>query len=259
MSKTEFERNAAFHDRLAPDYDARLARNPTNTLNRIAFQELVRHYVPPGATILDFGCGTGQDAQVYVRQGYRVLAYDNSPGMVAQLEVRCGAEIAAGTVRPYSVNYAAFLEQLSRGLVFDAVTSDFAVFNSIADPQPVFEAIREQLPPGGYFLISMLNPVHWSKVRTAGWWRDRLQTPGGARPGNHEPYATYLHFVPQILRAARGFHLAGRANAGSVVRYDAVDAPSRFWGSPTRAAAFWRTPVYKLLGHFVFLVLRRHA
>jgi SAM-dependent methyltransferase len=259
LSKTEFERNAAFHDRLAPDYDAHLSRNATNTLNRIAFQELVNHYVPKGATILDFGCGTGLDAQQYVQHGYRVLAYDNSPGMVAQLQVRCAAEIAAGTIRTQTMSYPAFLDQLSTGLQFDAVTSDFAVFNSIRDLQPVFEAIRENLAPGGCILISMLNPLHWSKVRMAGWWRDLLRAPRGPRLGNREPYETYLHFVPQTLRAARGFHLVGRANAGSLVRYDAVDAPSRFWGAFTPAEAFWRTPAYKLLGHFVFLVLRRSA
>ena len=100
-STTDF-RNAAFHDRLAPEYEyeARLSQNANNALNRIAFLELVRHHVPPGATILDFGCGTGQDAQEYVRLGYRVVAYDNSPGMVAQMRVRCAAEIAAGTISP---------------------------------------------------------------------------------------------------------------------------------------------------------------
>lgn len=257
MSNNEFERNAAFHDRFAPEYEARLSRNPTNTLNRIAFQELVSHCVLPGATILDFGCGTGQDAQEYVRRGYRVLAYDNSAGMVAQLRVRCATEIAAGSIRPFTMNYPAFLEQLRRGLPFDAATSDFAVFNSIRDLAPVFAAIRENLAPGGCFLISLLNPFHWSKIRTAGWWRDLLRAPRGPRLGNREPYETYLHFVPQSLRAARGFHLAGRANAGSVVRYDATDAPSKFWGDFTPAEALWRTPAYKLLGHFVFLVLRR--
>ena len=35
-----------------------------------------------GSTLLDFGCGTGIDALEYAQKGYRVLAYDNSPGMV---------------------------------------------------------------------------------------------------------------------------------------------------------------------------------
>ena len=52
--------------------------------------------VPPESTLLDFGCGTGIDALHYAQQGYRVLAYDNSPGMVAQLEARCRTQFASG-------------------------------------------------------------------------------------------------------------------------------------------------------------------
>jgi predicted RNA methylase len=61
----------------------------------------MRH-VAPGATLLDFGCGTGLDALAYSRRGYRVLAYDNSPGMITQLRHCCQAEIAAGSIAPYS-------------------------------------------------------------------------------------------------------------------------------------------------------------
>ncbi|MEI9974799.1 MAG: hypothetical protein WDO73_23780 [Ignavibacteriota bacterium] len=68
-----------------------------------------------------------------------------------------------------------------------------------------------------------------------------------------------------MVRAATGFRLVGRANAGSVVRFDAIEPPGAqpiFWrqgraGSMQRR--FWGTPAFKLLGHFVFLVLRRDA
>jgi ubiquinone/menaquinone biosynthesis C-methylase UbiE len=64
--------NAAFHDRLAPQYDAHLASSAYNTLAREAFVELVSRYVCPGSELLDFGCGTGIDALQYARKGYRV-------------------------------------------------------------------------------------------------------------------------------------------------------------------------------------------
>lgn len=257
MSTPEFQRNAAFHDRLAPQYDSHLSGIPANALARTAFQELVARYVPTNATLLDFGCGTGLDALAYARRGYRVLAYDNSPGMIGQLRRRCDAEIAAGTVTPYSVPYAAFLENFAQWPTPDAVTANFAVLNSIRDLAPLFATIGQHLAPGGWLLVSLLNPLHWSKIKTRGWWRDALRAPRGPRLHAVEPYASYLHFIPATLQAARGFRLVGRANAGAVVRYDAVDSQPLYWRGETPAERLWHTPAYKFLGHFVFLVLRR--
>ncbi|MEI9974798.1 MAG: methyltransferase domain-containing protein [Ignavibacteriota bacterium] len=81
-------------------------------LVRQAFQDLVRRYTKASGLVLDFGCGTGLDALEYARAGYRVLAYDNSPGMVSQLRLRCQAEISAGNVVPSSMDYPAFLQLL---------------------------------------------------------------------------------------------------------------------------------------------------
>ena len=207
---------------------------------------------------MDFGCGTGIDALAYARHGYRVLAYDNSPGMVEQLRARCQCEIATGAVVPCSMSYPAFLENLATGPTIDAVTANFAVLNSIRDLRPLFEALHARLTPGGWLIASLLNPLHWSKIKTRAWWRDAIVAPRGPRLHTADPYATYLHFIPHTLRAASGFLLAGRANAGATVRYDAVDSKPFYWRGPSPVQSLWRTPAYKLLGHFVFLLLRRN-
>jgi hypothetical protein len=178
--------------------------------------------------------------------------------MVEQLRGRCQAEIAAGAVTPYSMSYPAFLENLTTWPAIGAVTANFAVLNSIRDLRQLFEAFHAHLTPSGWLIASLLNPLHWSKIKTRGWWRDALRAPRGPRLHAAEPYATYLHFIPQTLRAARGFHLAGRANAGAAVRYDAFDSKPLYWRGPSPAPGWWRTPAYKLLGHFVFLLLRRN-
>jgi SAM-dependent methyltransferase len=262
--QADFQQNAAFHDRVAPNYDARVS-GANDVLARRAFQELVARFVPSGATILDFGCGTGIDALAYARQGYRVLAYDNSPGMVAQLEQRCATQIATGQITARGAEYPAFPQILAAWPKPQAITANFAVLNSIPDLGPLFAEFAQNVAAPGLMILSLLNPIHWSKMKTGDWWRDALQHPRGPRVYTVRPCVSYLHFLPAILRAAAPFRLAGRANAGALVRYDAVppagEQPS-WWLPEGRAPGgltgkLWHTPAYQLMGHFLFLVLRR--
>jgi SAM-dependent methyltransferase len=223
----------------------------------------MRH-VPAGGTLLDFGCGTGIDAQEYVRRGYRVLAYDNSAGMVAELERRCGNEIAAGKVLPCARDYSAFLRKWPEWPKPHAVVANFAVLNSIGNLPPLFDALAERLAPPGWFIGSILNPIHWTKLKEPRLWLRRLRARDRAWVYLTEPYLSYLHCVDNLRRASRQFQLAGRANAGGLVRYDELlPIQKQLWLGKEHSRAgrwarfVWSTPVHKILGHFVFLVLRR--
>jgi SAM-dependent methyltransferase len=260
----DFAQNAAFHDDVAAQYDVHLGGNPYNELARTAFRELVGRYVLTGSTLLDFGCGTGLDALYYAQHGYRVLAYDNSPGMIAELERRCRTQIASGAIATHAAGYPSFLAQFPAWPAPNAVVANFAVLNSIRDLSPLFETFARELAPPGWIVVSILNPLHWAKVKTPGWWRDAWRHPTGPRLFSAHPYQTYMHFPGALLLSARGFHLVGRGNAGAFVRYDAAapGEPRAWWGQADSlkgrfARGLWRTPAFRLLGHFLFLVLRR--
>jgi hypothetical protein len=114
-------------------------------------------------------------------------------------------------------------------------------------------------------IVSILNPVHWTRLRTSHWWRIALRESGEAPINLTRPYTSYLHSVQDVLRAARQFRLVGRANAGAFVRYDTAPpgtTRSRWW-SDSRSndrrlrRLAWHSAAYKMLGRFVFLVLRR--
>ena len=132
--------------------------------------------VPPGSTLLDFGCGTGVDALEYAHRGYRVLAYDNSAGMVAELERRCGNEIAAGadsavargTMQPSSIAGREWPAP-------NAVIANFAVLNSIRDLRSLFDTFAQRLAPPGWVIVSILNPIHWTKLKEPRWWLHALR------------------------------------------------------------------------------------
>jgi SAM-dependent methyltransferase len=262
---SEFANNAAFHNDLAAKYDSHLAIGEYNLLAREAFVALVTRHVAPRSTLLDFGCGTGIDACQYAQNGYRVQAYDNSPGMIAQLEQRCKTEIASRDIVAWSEGYPSFLARFPQLPAPSAAVADFAVLNSIPNLETLFDTLRRHLSPPGWVIVSLLNPLHWQKLKTPRWWIKGLWEGNRSPVFTTQPYVTSLHFVPGLLRAAQGFHLVGRANSGRFVRYDAIlpgNESTLWWGQTDSRRkrlerVLWQTPARLFLGHFVFLVLRR--
>jgi len=49
--------------------------------------------LPPGATILELGCGDGRDAERMIARGFTVLASDGSPGMATLASERLGRAV----------------------------------------------------------------------------------------------------------------------------------------------------------------------
>ncbi len=266
MAQSDSDRSAVYYDALAPRYDAEVTTKPNDVLARHAFFDLVARHVEPGRTLLDFGCGTGLDADRYARRGYRVVAYDNSAAMMAELKRRCSTEVASGRVIPWSGNYSAFPDAFAHGPAAHAVVANFAVLNMIRDLAPLFTIFARHLAPPGWLIVSVVNPLRWQDLLTRRWWRGAMQYRRG-EPRFHltQHFVSYLHSVPALLRAAPQFRLVGRANAGAFVRYDASEPgdPRRLWWGPAGSSpqrlkrAAWRTPASRFLGTFVFLVMRR--
>jgi len=226
-----------------------MRRNSSDILARRAFVDLVTRHVHPGSTLLDFGCGTGTDAQEYTQRGYRVLAYDHSPGMVAQLEQRGRDSIASGDLVISSVAYRSFMDRFPFQAKPHAVVSDFAVLNLLRDLEPLFETFARNLEPPGWMIVSIWNPTHWTKLITSPAWLPMVGQ--SARPPVYRtlPYMSYLHFQAAFLRAAHQFHLVRSVNASGLLRADSTS------GWLQRLAG--QTPLQKILGYFLFLVLRR--
>ena len=264
IAQSDAARCAAYYDGLSARYDVEVTKQSTDRLARSAFQDVVARLVPEGSAILDFGCGTGLDARAFARRGYRVLAYDNSAGMLDQLAARCSAEIAAGTIVTCTTDYPSFLDLLPKLPRPQAVVADFAVLNMIRDLRPLFEVFARHLAPPGWLIVSVTNPLHWPELLRHQWWRGLIEYQRGHTPRYlTEHFTGYRHFVPAILQAAPDFGLVGRANAGTFVRYD---EPTRtwWWGETDSVAKrakrlLWRTPAFRLLGTFVFMVLRRDS
>jgi SAM-dependent methyltransferase len=211
-------RIAAYYERQASTYDAAMDGDPRNATLREAFQALVASSVPVGSWLLDFGCGTGHDALQYAKRGLSVVAYDQSPAMIAQLMTKCAHEVAAGRIVPAAFPFADFPEALPAHPPLQAIAADFAVLNLVAGLDGLFERFAQLVGPGGLVLASVLNPFYWRDLRTAWWWRSFA---AGVRTGTLRvdggDSVTYRHLFSSITRAAQGrFALVDQRGRGTV-------------------------------------------
>ena len=101
--------------------------------------------LPPGARVLDLGCGPGQDSRTLVQAGFSVLAMDASPEMIRQAAMAEGVETRLGT-----------FADLSDIAAFDAVWASFSLLHAPkADFPGHLSAIHRALKPGGVLALSM--------------------------------------------------------------------------------------------------------
>lgn len=131
--------------------------------------ELIHAAIPPGASILDLGCGTGRLATPLARLGHPVTAVDESPEMLARVA-------DATPVR-------ADIEALDLPGRFDAVLLASHLLNT---PQPERRAAflstaRRHLAAGGRMLAQWHPPQ----------WFDTL-LPGPGRPATLGPVTSRL-------------------------------------------------------------------
>lgn len=103
-------------------------------------------WLKPGDELLDINCGTGIDSLWFAEQGVRVLATDDAPGMLAELE----RKRTRASHLPLRSQRCSFLELESLGSErFQVVFSNFGGLNCTADLPSVLRGVDHVLVPGG--------------------------------------------------------------------------------------------------------------
>ncbi|MET8627789.1 class I SAM-dependent methyltransferase [Kitasatospora sp. NPDC004669] len=136
--------------------------------------DVIESAVPPGASILELGCGVGRMTHPLVDRGFTVTAVDESAEMVAR--VRAGVR----TVRSP-------IEELDLGERFDVVMlASFLVHaGDVAVRQGLLETCRRHVAEDGCVLVQRegedwhLNVPRESRIGTAGTARILSATPVG--------------------------------------------------------------------------------
>lgn len=143
-------------DRAAAGYDAGFGTNPVGRLFRYVFQERLLAIFPPGARVLDLGCGTGEDALFLAARGRSVVALDVSPEMVARARAKAAAAGVPSERARFEVRMAEQVAGLGEG--FDGAYSDFGALNC-ADLTAVGRGLSRALRAGAPLLLSVMGPL----------------------------------------------------------------------------------------------------
>ena len=108
--------------------------------------------IPPHASILDVGCGTGRTTACLRRQGHQVIGVDISYAMIQSAHQACGDTAVL-------VNDACYLS--FKPHEFDVVVFSFNGMDYIypyADRLQALQEIKRVLKPGGLFIFSSQQP-----------------------------------------------------------------------------------------------------
>ncbi len=136
---------AAF-DRIAPRYDELWTDSTIGRLQREAVWRRIDTLFPPGAEILDLGCGTGADALHLARSGRRVTAIDSSAEMVRIAQSR-GVNALHLPIDS--------LAQLNA--TYDGVLSNFGALNCIADLSRLAATLAPLVRPDGRLALCVMG------------------------------------------------------------------------------------------------------
>ena len=208
---------AAAFDAAASGYDAHFTHTTLGRWLREALRE--RLDFPPGARVLELGCGTGEDAVWLASRGVAVVATDASEAM---LDVARGKAAAAGVearVRWARVDLAR--DGLPEG-PFDGACSSFGALNCLEDRRPLAQAMARAVRPGGRVVLSLMGPlcaweIAWNLARLRpGVAFRRLRAGAPADVGGGRAVRVWYP-SPRRLAAelgAAGFRLRGLAGLG---------------------------------------------
>jgi len=112
-------------------------------------------YLPPGAHMLDAGCGSGRDSLAFLQAGYRVTAFDASPEMATLASQHIGQDVAVMRFQDFSWHEA-----------FDGIWACASLLHVPRDELPgVFQRLSQALKAGGVIYVSF---KHGNGDRVAG-------------------------------------------------------------------------------------------
>ena len=249
-------------DRLAPRYDALCAGELFRAM-RARVHGAIDRALPPGARVLEIGCGSGLDTAWLAARGSRVIAADPSAVMLERARARVADDRTGRAVRFVCCGLDALDRHLGPSCRFEAIVSNFGALNCVPRLDALGHLAASRLEPGGRAFVCLMSriclwEIGWFllKGRPDGAFR-RLRPPPVLVGVEGIPVPTWYHRVGDVARAVAP-SLAVRAVSGCGVlvpppyledRWRAVPAPVRRVAAAADAALARVAPFNRLGDH----------
>jgi SAM-dependent methyltransferase len=172
----------------------------------------VMRWLRPGDQLLEINCGTGIDSIWFAKQGLRVTATDDAPGMLAELERKL-ALIAGVRVDHRRCSFLE-LDRLAP-LRADAVFSNFGGINCTDKLTDLLQGIDDRLVPGGICaLVIMPRFSPWELTETLrgnfAFAFRRYRKGGALARVEGVPFRCWYHDVSDVRRMLPAFAVLDR-------------------------------------------------
>ena len=157
-------------DHAAAAYDADFTHTPLARALRARVWARLDVRFAPGQSVLELGCGTGEDARRLAERGVRVVATDQSAAML-----RVAAAKTAGlpvTTAHLDLKALAPSPALLAHAPYAGVFSNFGAVNALADFAPLAAWLAPLVQPGGRVILVVMG--RWCAWEI-GWHLLRLQ------------------------------------------------------------------------------------
>ena len=152
---------AAAFDAVAPAFDVRFGAWLSVAAQRRAVRRELLRAFPAGASVLELGGGTGEDAAFLADRGRRVLLTDASPAMVEIAAAKLADRIAPASAEVWPAEAMEALadeREAADRPPFDGAFSNFAGLNCVSDLRPVARGLARLLRPGAQALLVLFGP-----------------------------------------------------------------------------------------------------
>ncbi|HEX7120122.1 MAG TPA: class I SAM-dependent methyltransferase [Longimicrobiales bacterium] len=149
---------------IADEFDDRYGAWASVAAQRRQVRRRLLDAFPPGATLLELGGGTGEDALFLAGHGRRVVLTDGAPAMVERARAKAaraglGDRIDARVAGLEALESFASAWLADGGAPFDGAYSNFAALNCVADLRPVGRGLARLVRPGGAALLVLFGPL----------------------------------------------------------------------------------------------------
>jgi SAM-dependent methyltransferase len=200
-------------DPLAPTYDDAFTHTAIGRYLRERVHARLDRLFGVGDSMLELGCGTGEDALRLAQRGVRVLATDASEAMLTAARAKTAAEPLV-TVQFLDLNHLPSGNWQPVTGNCSGAFSNFGPLNCLGDWKPLAEWLAEYVKPGGWVAFGVMSPyclweplwhgLHGDFRTATRRWRKNVvfQTGDGAPVQVHYPTIRRLtrDFAPWFKR-----------------------------------------------------------